>query len=137
MTPTSRRALVLAAPALLLPAAARAQAGWPDRPVRWINPGPAGGAGDVLSRLVADRISARIGQRRAQRFDVRAAHQAADVLHLTALGFVRPRHALCFADGASQILGYVDTFDLVGRQRNQFLAERLQFLHRLFAPGLR
>ncbi|MBR0672301.1 Bug family tripartite tricarboxylate transporter substrate binding protein [Neoroseomonas soli] len=56
-----RRAL-LGAPVLALPAVARAQPAWPDRPVRWINPGPAGGAGDVLSRLVADRVSARIGQ---------------------------------------------------------------------------
>lgn len=62
MTATSRRALLLAASTLALPAVVHAQATWPDRPVRWINPGPAGGAGDVLSRLVGDRISARIGQ---------------------------------------------------------------------------
>jgi tripartite-type tricarboxylate transporter receptor subunit TctC len=58
----NRRSLLIAAPAIALPVAARAQGAWPDRPVRWINPGPAGGAGDVLSRLVGDRVSARIGQ---------------------------------------------------------------------------
>jgi tripartite-type tricarboxylate transporter receptor subunit TctC len=57
-----RRALLAASPTLLLPGAARAQASWPDRPVRWVNPGPAGGAGDVISRLVGDRLAARIGQ---------------------------------------------------------------------------
>jgi tripartite-type tricarboxylate transporter receptor subunit TctC len=58
----NRRTLLLATPAIALTGAARAQGAWPDRPVRWINPGPAGGAGDVLSRLVGDRVSARIGQ---------------------------------------------------------------------------
>ncbi len=61
MTAT-RRALLLATPALALPAALHAQAPWPDRPIRWINPGPAGGAGDVLSRLVGDRLSVKLGQ---------------------------------------------------------------------------
>ena len=60
MTGFARRAL-LAAPALVLPAIARAQAAWPDRPVRWINPGPAGGAGDVISRLIGDRMGPRLG----------------------------------------------------------------------------
>jgi tripartite-type tricarboxylate transporter receptor subunit TctC len=62
MTGLRRRALLFAPPVLALPAIARAQSSWPDRPVRWINPGPAGGAGDVLSRLVGDRVSARLGQ---------------------------------------------------------------------------
>jgi tripartite-type tricarboxylate transporter receptor subunit TctC len=57
-----RRDLLLAAPILALPAATAAQGPWPDRPVRWINPGPAGGAGDVISRLVGERVAARIGQ---------------------------------------------------------------------------
>jgi tripartite-type tricarboxylate transporter receptor subunit TctC len=64
---TRRGALMAAGGALLLPSAARAQGGastgdWPNRPIRWINPGPAGGAGDVLSRLVGDRLQARLGQ---------------------------------------------------------------------------
>lgn len=62
MIRTSRRPLLLAVPALLLPRAVGAQGAWPDRPIRWINPGPAGGAGDVISRLVGDRVSARLGQ---------------------------------------------------------------------------
>jgi tripartite-type tricarboxylate transporter receptor subunit TctC len=60
--PLPRRAALLGLAAGLAPAA-RAQTGdWPNRPIRWINPGPAGGAGDVLSRLVADRLQARLGQ---------------------------------------------------------------------------
>ena len=57
--PLSRRALL---GALALPAAARAQSAWPDRPLRWISPSPAGSAADVLSRLVADRLAPRLGQ---------------------------------------------------------------------------
>ncbi|SFK82288.1 Bug family tripartite tricarboxylate transporter substrate binding protein [Falsiroseomonas stagni] len=59
---TRRGALLAAGSAALLPGVARAQADWPNRPIRWINPGPAGGAGDVLSRLVGDRMQARLGQ---------------------------------------------------------------------------
>ncbi|WP_137124701.1 tripartite tricarboxylate transporter substrate binding protein [Roseomonas sp. HF4] len=61
MTGFHRRALLAAAPVLALPAAARAQAAWPDRPIRWINPGPAGGAGDVISRFIGDRMGPRLG----------------------------------------------------------------------------
>jgi tripartite-type tricarboxylate transporter receptor subunit TctC len=61
--PLPRRAAILGLAAAGLAPAARAQTGdWPNRPIRWINPGPAGGAGDVLSRLVADRLQARLGQ---------------------------------------------------------------------------
>jgi tripartite-type tricarboxylate transporter receptor subunit TctC len=63
----NRRSLLLgtAAAGLARPALAQAPAvsgDWPSRPIRWVNPGPAGGAGDVLSRLVADRLQARLGQ---------------------------------------------------------------------------
>lgn len=59
----SRRAL-LAVPALLtLPRAASAQEAWPARPVRMVIPYAAGGATDVIGRLVADRLSARLPQR--------------------------------------------------------------------------
>lgn len=57
-----RAALAIAAVALARPALAQGTGDWPNRPIRWINPGPAGGAGDVLSRLVGDRMSVRLGQ---------------------------------------------------------------------------
>jgi tripartite-type tricarboxylate transporter receptor subunit TctC len=57
-----RRAL-LAAPALLAAAPARAQGEWPTRPVRMILPYAPGGATDVIGRLVADRLSQRLPQR--------------------------------------------------------------------------
>jgi len=55
-----RRAL-LAAPALLA-GPARAQATWPDRPLRVIVGFPPGGSLDVLSRLLAEQLSQRTGQ---------------------------------------------------------------------------
>ncbi|WP_372620483.1 Bug family tripartite tricarboxylate transporter substrate binding protein [Falsiroseomonas sp.] len=58
------RRTLLAAPALLLAArAAAAQEAWPTRPVRMVLPYAAGGATDVICRLVADRLSARLPQR--------------------------------------------------------------------------
>ncbi len=61
--PPSRRAVLLGLAAAGLARPGTAQTGdWPNRPIRWINPGPAGGAGDVLSRLVADRMQGRLGQ---------------------------------------------------------------------------
>jgi tripartite-type tricarboxylate transporter receptor subunit TctC len=57
----TRRAL-LATPTLL-PLAARAQSGWPERPVRIIVPFPPGQAADTFTRLVADQLSQRWPQR--------------------------------------------------------------------------
>jgi len=58
---TARIALTLLA---LVAAAtpAHAQANYPDRPVRLIVPFPAGSATDVVSRLLAQKFSARFGQ---------------------------------------------------------------------------
>jgi tripartite-type tricarboxylate transporter receptor subunit TctC len=56
------RRTLLAAPGLLA-APARAQDTWPARPVRMVIPYAAGGATDVIGRLVADRLSARLPQR--------------------------------------------------------------------------
>lgn len=58
--PLRRRAL-LAAPALLaLPV--RAQAAWPDRPVRYIVPFPPGGAADIVGRLLAAYLQGNLGK---------------------------------------------------------------------------
>jgi tripartite-type tricarboxylate transporter receptor subunit TctC len=56
------RRLLLAAPAILaLPAAARAQAPWPDRPISMIVAFPAGGGTDVAARLLAKVMERILG----------------------------------------------------------------------------
>jgi tripartite-type tricarboxylate transporter receptor subunit TctC len=58
------RRMFLAAPALLpFARIAAAQDAWPARPVRMVIPYAAGGATDVIGRLVADRMSSRLPQR--------------------------------------------------------------------------
>jgi tripartite-type tricarboxylate transporter receptor subunit TctC len=54
-------ATTIAAP-LVLGSAARAQAAWPNRPVRYVNPFPAGGPTDTLSRLFCIAMSEATGQ---------------------------------------------------------------------------
>lgn len=52
-----RRALLA-----VLPAAAAAQpAGWPDRPITLISPFLAGGSTDIVARIIAERVAARMG----------------------------------------------------------------------------
>ena len=41
---------------------AQAQEAWPSRPVRFILPFPPGGGTDILGRLIAERLSAGLGQ---------------------------------------------------------------------------
>lgn len=61
--PTRRAALAaLAAPALLAPAAGRAQAAWPGRSIRLIVPFAAGGAADSAARVLTPRMGERLGQ---------------------------------------------------------------------------
>jgi tripartite-type tricarboxylate transporter receptor subunit TctC len=45
-----------------LMASAQADSGYPSHPVRWVVPYAAGGATDVLSRLICQRLSERLGQ---------------------------------------------------------------------------
>jgi tripartite-type tricarboxylate transporter receptor subunit TctC len=57
------RRQALAAATLMLPAVARAQAGWrPTRPIRAIVPFTAGGPTDVLTRMMSDPVQAMLGQ---------------------------------------------------------------------------
>jgi tripartite-type tricarboxylate transporter receptor subunit TctC len=48
--------------ALILAAPAFAQNGYPDRPVRIVVPFPAGSATDIVSRLMAQKFSSKLGQ---------------------------------------------------------------------------
>lgn len=57
-----RRRRLLGATALLIPAAARAQAPWPDRPIRVVVPFAAGGNADVVARILQPRLQERLGQ---------------------------------------------------------------------------
>src|SRR4051812_3002105 len=62
-----RRRLLAAAPlvatgALARPAPAQTAAPWPNRPVRVIVGFPPGGSLDVMTRLVAEQVQARLGQ---------------------------------------------------------------------------
>jgi tripartite-type tricarboxylate transporter receptor subunit TctC len=52
----------LAAPLITASGGARAQAAWPDRPVRVIVPWPPGGSTDAMARLLQQRLSERVGQ---------------------------------------------------------------------------
>ncbi|MFN7307166.1 MAG: Bug family tripartite tricarboxylate transporter substrate binding protein [Acetobacteraceae bacterium] len=59
----SRRAILAGTSLLAMPGIARAQAGdWPRRAVRYINPFPAGGSTDVLSRIYCARMTELTGQ---------------------------------------------------------------------------
>jgi tripartite-type tricarboxylate transporter receptor subunit TctC len=63
MTITRRHLLSAAAAATIAPRGAPALAqAWPSRPIRLISPYNAGGASDILTRLLGDYLAAKLGQ---------------------------------------------------------------------------
>jgi tripartite-type tricarboxylate transporter receptor subunit TctC len=58
----ARRELLLTLCAPLLPGALQAQAAWPARQIRLVSPFNPGGAIDVLNRVIAEKLAARLGQ---------------------------------------------------------------------------
>ena len=58
----NRRVLLASTLASTLAVPARAQAPWPAKPIKLVNGFPAGGGADILARLVAERLSAALGQ---------------------------------------------------------------------------
>ncbi|MBR0679889.1 tripartite tricarboxylate transporter substrate binding protein [Roseomonas eburnea] len=57
-----RRRLLLAAPAILVAPAVRAQGAWPSRPVRILNPYAPGGTSDIVIRYLAAGMERAFGQ---------------------------------------------------------------------------
>jgi tripartite-type tricarboxylate transporter receptor subunit TctC len=63
LPPIKRRAILGAALACaMLPALGQAQAAYPSKPIRFIVPVPAGGAADVMARMIAEHLQAKWGQ---------------------------------------------------------------------------
>ena len=59
----ARRTVLLALLAALAPVSlAYAQAAWPSKPIRLVSPFNPGGAIDVLNRVIAEKLAARLGQ---------------------------------------------------------------------------
>jgi len=59
---TTRRALLGAAALTAVAPRARAQASWPDRPIRYVIGGAAGGVSDIFLRMMEARLREKLGQ---------------------------------------------------------------------------
>ena len=63
MTKGIFRSAVLAAAALMLAPMSGAKAAWPEKPIKIVLPFGAGGVADVTSRIMADKLGQKLGQR--------------------------------------------------------------------------
>src|SRR6476619_695626 len=61
--PASRRCAVLAVAALMIAPLSGANAAWPEKPIKIVLPFGAGGVADVTSRIMADKLGQKFGQR--------------------------------------------------------------------------
>jgi tripartite-type tricarboxylate transporter receptor subunit TctC len=59
----ARRTALLMLAAFSMALAPQARAAWPERPVKFVLPFGAGGVADVTSRVLADRLEKKLGQR--------------------------------------------------------------------------
>jgi tripartite-type tricarboxylate transporter receptor subunit TctC len=59
---TSTLGTVGAAAATLISPAAKADTGWPSRPIRLVVPYPAGGSSDIIARLISRQLGEALGQ---------------------------------------------------------------------------
>jgi tripartite-type tricarboxylate transporter receptor subunit TctC len=59
----SRRGAALAVAALMVVPLSGAKAAWPEKPIKIVLPFGAGGVADVTSRILADKLSQKLGQR--------------------------------------------------------------------------
>jgi tripartite-type tricarboxylate transporter receptor subunit TctC len=57
-----KRSLIAALSSLLVAVTTPAMAGWPDQPIRIVVPYPAGGAVDAMLRVMAPKMSEKLGQ---------------------------------------------------------------------------
>ena len=58
----ARRSLIAASATLLAAPAVRAQGTWPDKPLRFVIGGAAGGVSDIFLRMMENRLRERLGQ---------------------------------------------------------------------------
>jgi tripartite-type tricarboxylate transporter receptor subunit TctC len=59
----ARRTALLGLAAIVLALAPQAQAGWPEKPIKFVLPFGAGGVADVTARILAERLSQKLNQR--------------------------------------------------------------------------
>ena len=59
---TKRRTIVLAGLSPLFAPAVKAQGAWPNKPLRFVIGGAAGGDSDILLRMLESRLRERLGQ---------------------------------------------------------------------------